>query len=576
MSTMAARGTIRAERTQRLERMVAATLANAQRVVTLRSGSRRLEIDGFRLTTATPGPLPKRAAKQGLVYELPLAQHIVELLGWAQDNGELIREGVVVAVTGFDLDDGRVWRVRGARQRRTDAAVASLSSFCDCSCEFCYEQGSRLPWKRSTLKCDEGEQRIELLSGGVAAAMPVMFGLESLNNSMALPLYRQLRTKSAEEILIVTSGTRLTESMVEELDALRPIFLQVSLNSANPTIRRKVMGDRKPETAIGGIRILQRRRLRFVVSIVAWPTIPAEDIRETIDYIDDCGASHITVHLPSFTSDFQHRFPQPERWTEVWDARVALVEQMRRRVRTPIFITPGNYANTSIAPVVEGVVVNSPAAHAGLRAGDEIISVNRVPVWTRSDTVETLSAFGQRGYPCVIELRRGLDIHDIVLKPLLDPELDAWPYKPVGHLGHPDFGVCMGADIQTAALRFLERRLAHYAGRRALLFSSPLIRPLFEQARRRFASSSPLHDLAVAAAECRFFGGNIILGDLNVGTDFIAHIEEQADNARPDVIFLPSSFLLREDKDLNGHSFRNIRRRLGIPIELVPCQKIEV
>jgi NifB/MoaA-like Fe-S oxidoreductase len=117
-----------------------------------------------------------------------------------------------------------------------------------------------------------------------------------------------------------TNGTKLTEGVIRQLEELKPIRVAVSLHSANPSIRKKVMRDPCPEVAIQSIPLLRKYRIQFGVGIVPWPTIPFKDVEETIRYADRYDPLEIQIQLPGFTR-FGFESP-PFDTREQWDTAI--------------------------------------------------------------------------------------------------------------------------------------------------------------------------------------------------------------------------------------------------------------
>jgi len=66
-----------------------------------------------------------------------------------------------------------------------------------------------------------------------------------------------------------------------------------------------------------------------------------------------------------------------------------------------------------------------------------------------------------------------------------------------------------------------------------------------------------------------------MLGDLTTVEDHVKFLARWQQEGRPaDLAILPSSSLLRFDKDIRGYSYRWISRLLKIPVEVVQCQQI--
>jgi NifB/MoaA-like Fe-S oxidoreductase len=62
------------------------------------------------------------------------------------------------------------------------------------------------------------------------------------------------------------------------------------------------MGDSQPEIAIRSVKILRKLRIHFHGSLVALPHLVGwNDLRNTLEYLDQAGALTIRVLLPGYT-----------------------------------------------------------------------------------------------------------------------------------------------------------------------------------------------------------------------------------------------------------------------------------
>jgi hypothetical protein len=102
--------------------------------------------------------------------------------------------------------------------------------------------------------------------------------------------------------------------------------------------------------------------------------------------------------------------------------------------------------------------------------------------------------------------------------------------------------------------------------------------PLAREAVARFPAVQRVFsefNLHVAAVGSAYLGGNIMLGDLTTVEDHVRFLAHWQQEGRPiDLAILPSSGLLRFDKDIRGDSYRWITRLLKIPVEVLECRQI--
>ena len=119
--------------------------------------------------------------------------------------------------------------------------------------------------------------------------------------------------------------------------------------------------------------------------------------------------------------------------------------------------------------------------------------------------------------------------------------------------------------------------MASHGAKEVLLLTSCLMKPTMESlvSHNGFSSGVKLH---LRVPENRYFGGNIIMGDLLVVQDFIEAIQAFINEERiyPDLVVIPSSpfHLSGWGRDLTGRVYREIERLTDIPVALVACEPI--
>jgi len=341
------------------------------------------------------------------------------------------------------------------------------------------------------------------------------------------------------------------------------------------------MRDPHPEKAVAALPALSEAGIPYAVTIVAWPLPSLEemlsDLRATVLYAAASGARMVQVNLPGFSRFFS---PTPPFDTaKVWPEIVREVGKLRELSDCPVFLSPAMYEENltrrdkNRAEVV-GVVRGSPAARAGLAAGDLLTAVNGTGARNRPQARDLLALVqAADAGEFTLTVRRGGG--DIELTG--DTRDFSYPYDPqtAAHLG----AVFMGSGFRASHLDEVQAAVHARGARRPLLLTSALVRPTLEQLLRERPLSLPGGcRLALGVPENRYFGGNIILGDLLVVDDFVAFIREYAARGGegPDLVLIPSSpFRLGGwGRDLTGRPYLDIERRTGIAVELLRCETI--
>jgi uncharacterized Fe-S cluster-containing radical SAM superfamily protein len=564
------------------------------KVVSLEYDGEEVIPDGFKLREKSPTIVKIHHNNISLKYEsilaygyftpvLSLIKHQIEGL---LQVVELYTKNTALAINGFRIKNIQQWA-----NFYSGSLKGNLGSFsgsqCQCHCEICYAQGNPLQnIAKNHLSYHEAKTRIKYYSSkkkiGIFPKMNEE--MEPFCNPHIVDILRVARKKSPQEVFeITTNGCALTEETIKKLSTLKPIFIVLSLNSANPVIRKKVMKDPSPETAIKSVKLLQKYKIPFLGSIVAWPSIPLQDIETTVDYLSKHNAVLIRILLPGYTQYHSKslHFNSEEHWQPI----VSLYTKLLKSSDTILHIQPSLYWRKDLTPTIEGVFQNSPAFHAGLKREDKIIKINHERIITRGQAQATLNQLGndkkQRSILVDVE-RNGTRLH-FKLTNKLQVTDDLYPYKPVGYTSGIfsttwPYGIFMTQTFLLHYILDVEHITKQYQAKQVLIFSSLLVQPLFIEAMkimRHYVPYLQKIDVRVTIAKHQFWGGNIMIADILLVQDFIHHLHKLISNQyRPDLIIIPSSFTNVWGFDLSGHSYLEIEREFNIPVELIKCVRI--
>ena len=508
--------------------------------------------------------------------EEPRVELIESMLRSLLDVVDLEFEGRPVRVDGFRLRNLDDWRTVHETSLQTN--LGSFSTACNCKCAFCYEEGNPeglFEKKPRFVGMSEARTRLRHLHDGKGLFRESKGFFEPLTNPDFLALLGLIREHEPERVIdVTTNGALLTPEMVSRLGELDPVYVNLSLISADPSTRRSLMGDPRAESAIGAIELLRKSEIPFMGTVVPWPEQGLDDITRTIEYLDSKDARLIRVSMPGLTQ--YHPMHEPGEIEDWLPQVVQCVLPLRMGLKTPIIISPFAYVSTSLEAVVEGVIRRSPAAEADLRLGDRILTVDGTEVVSRSHAASLLRRATARGL-AEIELQRG---QATVRASLAEPSsgVDAYPYKPRGWrpMDFPglSFGLCLPDSFHLQYLKQIHAAIEASGAAHPLVVVSPFFRELVGE----LLGDLPLPEgtrLEIVVPRNEFFGGNVSIGDLWVLEDIARAVQPHLLSAdRPDLLVMPSSFLSQWGRDLLGTSYRELEARLGIEVALVKCQRI--
>jgi hypothetical protein len=156
---------------------------------------------------------------------------------------------------------------------------------------------------------------------------------------------------------------------------------------------------------------------------------------------------------------------------------------------------------------------------------------------------------------------------------------DCYPYRSSGHPVFSPFGIMVRGGLDVGHIIEIRAIADSHGAENVLFLTSYLMKPLLQELIENtdVFSSGRMRIFLSVPANTSFLGGNIILGDLLVVDDFVKCVRlwMKRTGEKPDVIIVPSTPFNRWDRDLMGKPFHEIERTIGIPVEMIRCNRIE-
>lgn len=421
------------------------------------------------------------------------------------------------------------------------AGILPITSECRANCVFCSNRYNPATCevlaigRRSLAEIKENLPWLQSASGPIVIGESVtrINEGEPFTHPDFIEILRALRAAYPKRsIKVTTNGTLLTAAAIEALSELK-IELTLSLNTISR--RREVMGDKDPDRTLANVAAL-KGKVRFEGSIVALPFITGfEDIEDSVAFLGDSGASTVRLLLPSFSSAHPLFKTMPK---DAWDEIRAFAAGLSLRAQVPLLVDPPELLDLDAR--VEYVLPGSPAALAGMAAGDLIVKVAGKEVFSRRDAFH--SAY-YREDPAVTVRREGLI--DIRLRK--------------ERMSSPGFIVY--DDLDREQYLNWERASGAAKGRSALVLTSSLAKPLVKAALDQRGLEA-----RVLSVRSRFFGGNIQAGGLLTVRDFLfAFNRATGDGDPPYSVTLPARAFDPWGRDLEGTHFRVFSQETGVP-----------
>ena len=503
----------------------------------------------------------------------PRIRHIAQQLEQLLSIVRLECDGRPVEVNGFRLKDLSQWL--SYTNSTAMNALTPISAVCNSRCDFCFEENVPYAREQSLMPLAEAQTRLKYftLEDGRSLFPSSRNHMETFVHPRALEIIEMARRRQPDKLFwITTNGSHFTESMVSRLAALKPIIFKLSLNASDADANQRLMHTgRRTAVALDAPRLLQKYRIPFMGGVVAWPTLGLEEIVETVRYLESFQAYAIRIRLP-----LAHRWlkrPTNVNLDHHWRGVAQLARELCRTTSVPLFVEPPIYWVNAILPEIDGVVQNSPAARAGLRAGDLIRTISDKPIRTRIESESVLDELHVRGvteFSIVVE-REGHTIESLIHE--APPGTDTYPYQAGYFYRGENFGIFHVEDFRLNHVQKILDLIEAHAAHDVILFSSKIVASIFEtvvEAVPEFAQRIAKINLYLESVEENSFGGNYSVMDSRVVEDYARVIARRIDgDIHPDLILIPDAFGSPWGTDVFGDSVQRLVLQFGIPVERV-------
>ena len=283
-----------------------------------------------------------------------------------------------------------------------DHNVLPLTGRCNLSCCFC-SHAQNPPGAQAYDFPPLEEQRLLALAAYLNPEKKIVIGEsatrlregEPLTHPRFIAIVTTLRERFPDTPLqVTTNGSLLNASTVQLLAALAPLELVLSLNSASAEGRRRLMNDPRPRATLQALDRIAAAGIPLHGSVVPLPHLVGwDDLEQTLRRLDSAGARTIRLLLPGFTRFGRSGLLPPPGTREEC---LRLAANLKQELRAPLLPEPPQIDNFD--PQIEGTLPGSPAARAGLQAGDRILAIDGEKPVTR---VAAFNLAQSRGNPAV-------------------------------------------------------------------------------------------------------------------------------------------------------------------------------
>ncbi|AZR73345.1 hypothetical protein BBF96_08095 [Anoxybacter fermentans] len=483
-------------------------------------------------------------------------------------------KGVEQVVNGYRLKNLSKWSFYEVESFFSN--LGSPSSYCNCDCEICYEKKNPLPYaqKNRILSLEEAKTRLKYYDQKKKTGLPsaiFVYGEPFLNPNL-LEIFSMVKDLNEDIDYLTTNASFLTEEIIKELSKYKKVSLVVSINSLDPTTRQRTMNDSKKDgtkNALKSLSLLKKYQVSYSVSIVGWVSVDLANIERTILELEQYEPVLVRVCLPGY-----NKYNNPgctNLMYDRWDDLVDLVAKLKPKVSFPLTCLPALYgASTTIEPIIDGVYKYSPAYESGLKVNDLVVAMDENPIYLKSQLISKLRQAYENGAEKVtLTIQRENKQFDVVLKKKENVKNIYSPFT---------WGLFLNQTIKISYIDKLKRAIEKHSAKNIILFTSEIIAPFVQQIINSvdfYTQFFAKCNLIYMICPHYYWGGNIIINDLHMVSDFKIQLEKMLQNQQIDLIVIPSSVFDEWRMDLCGSSVYELSK-FRIPIEIIECETIYV
>lgn len=416
--------------------------------------------------------------------------------------------------------------------------ILPVTSRCNFHCIFCSHKQNPPELETITiddLKPSDFEDIIDFLDPEKKivigeSATRIIEGEPFLNPFLTDILFMLRKRFPFTPVQITTNGSLIDDNIIEHLSQIKPVELHISVNTISERYRKQILGLKTGLKA--ALEKLFLYKIPFSSSIIALPHVTGRDeLEETIMFLDRTGSEIIKLFWPSFT---KYTGENPVRHVNL-DELKDFYKHIKSLIKTPVILEPPLLDD--LTAITEGPVAGSPADMAGIKEGDEILSVEGYEPKSRVDAFNRLNNVKNP----VVKIRRNAEI------------LSCKIIKDKGEKS----GLVFLYDLDWSVIE----RIKHVMTDNSLIVTSHLAFNMLDRALKKED-----FDVRLLPVKNMFFGGNIACAGLLTVDDILMATEEEKFFKH---LLLPSVMFDENGLDLKGKSYLDIVNNRGCKCDII-------
>ncbi|UMZ74849.1 radical SAM protein [Natranaerofaba carboxydovora] len=345
-------------------------------------------------------------------------------------------------------------------------------------------------------------------------------------------------------IQITTNGTLIDDNILKVLKNLEPIEINLSINVLDEDLRCEIMKDTSPYIARELPQKFNRLGIDYNGSIVSLSFLYGwERLLETIKHLEDNGAKTVRLFVPGFTKFNDKLKVPPDYYQELY--------KIKDQFDVPILIEPS--IKTEAAPIVSGVIKDSPAHKKGIKRNDLILKIDEEDV---PSSVHAYRLVTYKKNPVISLENKTVKIE-----------------KSKGESS----GLCFDYDISPEEIKFLAGLSVSDPKtdqkKNILLLASEGGYNILKRETNKAKDKDKLQNkVDIKKVKSKYLGGNIISAGLLVVDDFRDCLKKQffAEYLKEnyDCVILPGKAFDNKGFDLRGEHYSSLEDEFDIEVEL--------